>query len=308
MDNSLSKNISAYIKQENLPQDYMNLVEDYFKPLAQWMISRKQETTGLVIGINGGQGSGKSTLAGVLALILEAQGYKTVVLSIDDLYLSRQKRLQRAQTLHPLFSTRGVPGTHDVKLGVATLEQLISGEEHDVFLPQFDKSKDDLKPKDLWPCIQAPVDIVLFEGWCVATPPQMIEALCTPINALEAEEDKDASWRTLVNELLAGPYQQLFDKIDGLVFLKAPSFCSVLEWRSVQEQKTFKGRKNQAMDSLALQRFIQHYERLTRLNLEQLPALADVVLSLDARQKIIQATYKKGRKVSTHKKSPVANA
>ena len=40
------------------------------------------------------------------------------MLSLDDLYLPKAERLRLARDVHPLLATRGVPGTHDVALGV----------------------------------------------------------------------------------------------------------------------------------------------------------------------------------------------
>jgi hypothetical protein len=49
------------------------------------------------------------------------------VLSLDDLYRTRAERQAMARQVHPLFATRGVPGTHDVDLGLATIAALRRG-------------------------------------------------------------------------------------------------------------------------------------------------------------------------------------
>ena len=38
------------------------------------------------------------------------------VFSIDDFYKTKIDRLRMSKKKHPLFITRGVPGTHDLKL------------------------------------------------------------------------------------------------------------------------------------------------------------------------------------------------
>ena len=64
----------------------------------------------LCIGMNGAQGSGKSTLARFLQIYFqELHGLSVVILSLDDLYLTRADRIALAEEVHPLFKTRGVP-------------------------------------------------------------------------------------------------------------------------------------------------------------------------------------------------------
>ena len=68
--------------------------------------------------------------------------------------------------------------------------------------------------------------------------------------------------------------------------LKAPDFEHIYEWRSLQEQKLASSsehlEQNKVMNDTELQRFIQHYERISRHTLEHLPAQADVVLPVAA--------------------------
>src|SRR5688572_33095977 len=78
----------------------------------------------LAVGVCGAQGSGKSTVAAALKTLLEDRGITVAVISIDDLYLTRRERLALAESIHPLLRTRGVPGTHDVALGLETLRAL----------------------------------------------------------------------------------------------------------------------------------------------------------------------------------------
>ena len=68
------------------------------------------------VAIAGGQGSGKSTLAKLLAAASELLGRRAICASLDDFYLTHSERRTLAQQIHPLFATRGVPGTHDVGL------------------------------------------------------------------------------------------------------------------------------------------------------------------------------------------------
>jgi D-glycerate 3-kinase len=183
--------------------------------------------------------------------------------------------------VHPLLRTRGVPGTHDTKLGIHTLHDLAQAKK--VKLPRFDKARDDRRPEAAWETIEAPVDLVLFEGWCVGAKPQGLEALTQPINALEANEDVDGRWRRYVNDALGGEYQRLFAKIDLLVLLAAPSFDVVFKWRTQQEEELrsqTQGDRSGVMSDAQIARFIQHYERLTKHVLIEMPPRADLVIRL----------------------------
>ena len=246
----------------------------------------------LLLGINGAQGSGKSTLTKILQALLEKGFSKRVVsLSIDDLYLRRSEREQLARDIHPLLVTRGVPGTHDVALAKDLLSKLKQGTQQRITIPVFDKALDDRADEALWQQVSGPVDIAIFEGWCVGVAAEDSQALQKPINRLEAEEDPDGVWRNYVNEQLKGPYQELFSLIDKLIMMKVPSMENVFEWRSLQEQKLRVARQDETsatriMSEQALQRFIMHYERITRRSLQEMPERADVVLELNAEHQI----------------------
>ncbi len=211
-----------------------------------------------VYGLCGAQGSGKSTAIARLARRLRASGWRAATLSLDDLYLSRAARAALGAAVHPLFRTRGVPGTHDVALGGATLDALAAPGL--IALPRFDKAGDDPVDRSGWPRIAAPVDIVLFEGWCVGARPQPAAALERPVNALERDEDGDGRWRGHVNSALAGPYRRLFDRIDRLTLLAAPGFEVVAGWRREQEQ-ALRGAGAHVMADDAIDRFVAHYQR-----------------------------------------------
>lgn len=236
----------------------------------------------LVVGICGAQGSGKSTLADALAERLGEGGHPAAILSIDDLYLTQQERAQLARDVHPLLATRGPPGTHDVELGGAIIEALRQGRKCQ--LPRFDKAHDDRRPESEWPLAPADCAVLILEGWCLGALPQLANELQTPINALEADDDPHGIWRAYVNDALDGPYRQLFGQIDYLVFLQAPGFDVVLDWR-VQQEEQLRGESGgdgaRFMDRSQIARFIQYYERITRHLLTDMPGRADMVVTLD---------------------------
>ena len=273
-------------KQQNIGDDLTPFLNTFYIPFADWL--HKKQTTAkqtLIIGINGAQGSGKSTLATLLACILE-KGFalNTVILSIDDIYKTRQQRQIMARQVQPLFETRGAPGTHDTELGI----QLLSSFKHlkkgeTMTYPVFDKAKDDRAVQKDWPCCEGAIDIVFFEGWCVGAPAQKDSTIKNPINALERDEDSSCIWRKHVNNHLKTDYKELFTLLDYLIFLKIPSFDAILKWRGLQEQKLIA--KNQQEQHLmasqkSLRRFIQHFERLTRHQLDVLPDIAELTIHI----------------------------
>lgn len=290
----IEKLIKKIIRQFELPDAFARSAEDHFLPLISHL-GREMATRGIrLVGINGAQGTGKSTLAYLIQQVLGIGAARhSVILSIDDVYLTRAERQELASRIHPLLRTRGVPGTHDVELLRSCLDGLgglADGES--MRIPRFDKSSDDRLPEESWELVNGPVDLVILEGWCVGSPPQRPEELLQPVNALEREQDASSVWRSYVNEKLQGPYADIFARIDYQIFLQAPDFESVYRWRLEQEQKL--QAKHAAGDSLMtgdeILAFIQHYERLTRHNLRAVPALADVVLQL-GRDHQCEASY-----------------
>lgn len=237
-----------------------------------------------VFGISGLQGTGKSTLAAQVAVLARSRGLRAVVVSIDDFYLRKAERAALARDVHPLLATRGPPGTHDVALALRTLDALRAGGP--VALPRFDKLGDDRLAESRWERVDGPVDVVVFEGWFLATPPQDETGLAEPINALERDEDADGTWRRWCNTALARDYPPLWARIDALWFLQPPGFEVVPEWRWQQEQALQAGDPSRkAMDRAQVERFVQHYERTSRQALRTLPAIADRVVPLDARRR-----------------------
>lgn len=237
-----------------------------------------------ILGVCGAQGSGKSTLAEGLTQRLIEKGLRAGTLSIDDLYLSRAERARLGQIVHPLLVTRGVPGTHDAERGLRLLDAIRAGD--DVVLPRFDKATDDPAPTGT--PVKGPVDVLIFEGWCVGARAQDDAALMTPINALETERDPDVTWRRFVNLALATGYADLFARIDRLVLLAAPGFEVVRDWRIQQEHDLRRrvGEGGLTMSDAEIGVFIQHYERLTRHILSDMPAYADLTLRLDEHRRL----------------------
>lgn len=253
----------------------------------------------LVMGICGAQGSGKSTLSAQIERELGRAGLPAAVISIDDLYKTRAERARLAVSVHPLLGTRGVPGTHDVALGLDLIAALEQGRR--AAMPRFDKARDDRLPPETWPTAGPGLRVLILEGWFVGARPQPEAALREPVNALEQAEDRDGLWRRYANRALAGEYQDLFDRMDLLLLLAAPGWDVISGWRIEQEHRLVAAGGTGAgiMDDAAIARFVQHYERLTRHILAEMPARANIVAALAA-DRSVQNLSRRPRKAQGH--------
>ncbi len=285
-----------FLLEEQLPDNYEEVIFKWFKPLAEELhhvIRTKQKP--YIIGINGCQGSGKSTLSRLLThLLARIFNHPTVCFSLDDFYLTKQERLKLAADIHPLLVTRGVPGTHDMALLYDTLESLKS--KPITQIPVFDKASDDRAPIEMSHRVQGNPEVIIIEGWCLGLPAESVASLEHPINELEANEDPDGEWRNYVNQALLSHYQRLNCMIDTLVMLQAPGFDCVLKWRKEQEQKLKAAYPDstETFDDEALERFLQHFERLTIHGLTIVPQKAQVLFSLDEERTISELAFPKG--------------
>ena len=231
-----------------------------------------------VIGIVGAQGSGKTTLARAAA-----DAFGGAQISIDDVYLTRAQREQMAEDVHPLFLTRGPPGTHDLRLLTRLIKALGTARPDDkVLIPDFDKRGDDRRPVRDWRVFSGRPRAILIDAWCLGAVAEDEAALAEPINALEREQDADGRWRRAVNDFVAGSYADFAAKFDAIVFLRAPGFEVVLDWRAQQEADLLRvppGRLP-AHERARLAGFIQYFERVTRAMLAG-GVRADVTVQLD---------------------------
>jgi D-glycerate 3-kinase len=271
--------VDRWCAEEGIKRPSDALIEGFYVPMATWLADHVQGGT-LVVGINGAQGTGKSTLARLLQRLLgRMEELRAAILSLDDLYLAGAERTRRARTIHPLLATRGVPGTHDVELGLRVIRAIREGRP--VLVPRFDKATDEPYPTAQWPRWDGHCDVLLFEGWCVGARAQRAEDLEEPLNGLERLEDPTGEWRWYANRELAGPYQRLFAEIDLLVMLRPPDFEHVYAWREEQETKLRAASRGQSvMTPSAVRRFVMHFERLTRFMWEEMPQRADAVIEL----------------------------
>ena len=143
----------------------------------------------LLVGVVGLPGCGKSTLAA--SLIQALFDVPSIVVSLDDFYLPADERRARGLPL------RGPPGTHDLALLDAFLDQL-RGPVHTLLVPQFDRARELRRPplqKLFAPT--APLALCLIEGWFVGAPAPGYEPLSAALDRLiyldMAEDDARAA-------------------------------------------------------------------------------------------------------------------
>lgn len=213
-----------------------------------------------LIGVGGAQGSGKST---VCWLLEAANRGRFAHFSLDDVYLTRAEREALATEVHPLCTTRGPPSTHDLDLADRTIASLETPAGAKTPLPRFDKARDDRAPEETWHVFRGLPEAILVDAWCMGAKPLEAGDLSEPINALERNEDTDGVWRRFTAERLGEEYQTFFEGFDALIYLQAPSWEIVRVWRGQQEEQML-GRALTADEAAALDRFVMHYERITR--------------------------------------------
>ena len=233
------------------------------------------------IMIAGSQGSGKSSLSKLIKLYLEKFCYKSVVIiSMDDFYLSKSQRTQLSKNIHPLFLTRGVPGTHDLELMNKKIKQIFN-KEFPIYLPIFDKVSDSRK-RTYKKVLKA--DVVIFEGWCAGAQPVDQNYLQKNFNNLEKHKDKNFIWRNSYNKYL-NEYQKLFSQFNFFIYFQFNQWDHVLNWKYKQELELRDKKKDLGLKKY-LREFIQYYEKVSKWMHLKVPKYCNILIKLDAHQKI----------------------
>ena len=233
------------------------------------------------IMIAGSQGSGKSSLSKLIKLYLEKFCYKSVVIiSMDDFYLSKNQRTQLSKNIHPLFLTRGVPGTHDLELMNKKIGQIFN-KEFPIYLPIFDKVLDTRK-RTYKKVLKA--DVVIFEGWCAGAQPIDVNYLHKNFNNLEKHKDKNFIWRNSYNKYL-NEYQKLFSQFNFFIYFQFNQWDHVLNWKYKQELELRDKKKDLGLKKY-LREFIQYYEKVSKWMHLKVPKYCNILIKLDAHQKI----------------------
>jgi len=231
--------------------------------------------------IAGSQGSGKSSLSKLIKLYLEKFYYKSVIIiSMDDFYLSKKQRTRLSKNIHPLFLTRGVPGTHDLGLMNKKIKQILN-KEFPIYLPIFDKVSDARK-RTYQKVLKA--DVIIFEGWCAGAQPVDLNYLQKNFNNLEKHKDKNFIWRNSYNKYL-NEYQKIFSKFNYFIYFQFNQWDHVLNWKYKQELELRDKKKDLGLKKY-LREFIQYYEKVSKWMHLKVPKYCNILIKLDDHQKI----------------------
>ena len=265
-------------------------------PMSFWIEEKyKKKGKTLFLGLSGGQGSGKTTVSKILKIILKKYFKRKIeVISIDNFYKTSEERNKMSNITHPLFKTRGVPGTHDINL-INKFFYFVKKKKFKKFkIPKFSKTLDDRLKKKYWQSISQKPEIAILEGWCVGARHQSSNLLKKPINDLEKYQDKNMIWRKYVNQKLKNEYKKFFNNIDYLIFMKIPNFKMVFKWRFLQEKKLEKKPypQNKIMSYYGIKRFIMFYERITLQMVKDLSKSASLVIELKKNHGIKKILFK----------------
>jgi D-glycerate 3-kinase len=266
----------------------MRAIDQIYKVFDAWMSASGGRGGVPILAISGAQGSGKSYLANKLAA-----HFGGVHLSLDDVYLTKAQRLALATTLHPLHAVRGPPGSHDLGLLYEVITSLQQAKDTTIIpLPRFDKLADDRLPTSTWHHFEGRPKVIILEGWCLGAQPIGVEALKQPINVLEETHDQDAHWRNTWNAYLGTEYASFFANIHALLFLQAPDFQTVLNWRCEQEEGLLGIAKGTLPNDQRhrIAHFIAYFERLTRHMIAG-GVRATAIAHLDASREVTAISY-----------------
>ncbi len=214
-------------------------------PIFLWLLRMvaSSEQRPLMVGLSAPQGAGKTTLTKHLVELFEAQGIRALALSIDDFYLPHAQQLELAANYpdNPYLKYRGYPGTHDVPLGLHTLQALRDGV--DVELPSYDKSAFDGRGdrSQNKHHVEGRFDVVLLEGWMLGFKP-------VPVN--------DAAMEVINDKLVS--YQAWHALLEVMVCLTADDPLYVLRWRAEAEEAARKGGQP-ALDAAAIDDYVRRF-------------------------------------------------
>ncbi|KAL9584570.1 MAG: hypothetical protein Q9212_002033 [Teloschistes hypoglaucus] len=242
----------------------------------------------LFLGMNGVQGIGKTYLVSSIARNFRQANIATIVLSIDDFYLSNadQTRLATTHPDNPLIQHRGQPSTHDLDLATSTLASLRAGRETSI--PSYDKSafdgKGDRVPQSQWVKVNEKehqqVRLVILEGWCLGFRSLNDSSLRTAWEkaAVEARFKSTGYFGRLghnrledvryLNEALKG-YDVVTNQLDALIHLDAEDLQYVYAWR-LEQEATLRREKGCGMTDEEVTRFVDGYFPSYELSTEKL--------------------------------------
>lgn len=250
---------------------------DVWAPLSLTLAERVKKAPGFVQGITGPQGSGKSTLSKAVQTLARGLGVELGVLSIDDLYLGFEAR-EALRARVPELTFRGPPGTHDVELGIQTLDAVKAGKP--VRLPRFDKGLRDGAGDRVDSAPPSHCDGLLFEGWMIGVRPLPDPSVLSSRLATFSNRALDA-------------YLPLWARLDALWVLRPTEADASIGWRQRAEDERRRAGRG-AMSDAQIEDFVRYFQRalppeLFMEPLRQLP-LTDWTLHLDRTHRVVDVS------------------
>eukprot|EP01068_Selenidium_serpulae_P007396 Selendium_serpulae@DN4697_c0_g1_i3.p1 len=187
----------------------------------------------------------------------------------NDFYLSglEQDALAAKFPNNPLLKFRGNAGSHDLKLVNETLDALSTLKEGDAApIPFYDKSlrkgRGDRAPRESWPQIRGPVDIVFVEGWMFG----LLVLFCIAhhfgvgFEALDENNErlKNADVNVVEINRLLKAYNQWHSKMQAWIVVGIDDINVVFRWRKEQE-KAMKQSGKQGLTDEEVQDFVARF-------------------------------------------------
>ncbi|KAK6461252.1 P-loop containing nucleoside triphosphate hydrolase protein [Scheffersomyces coipomensis] len=237
----------------------------------------------LIVGLSGPQGSGKSYLAEHLLSNLKTlyPHLNIVQFSMDDLYLTHEEQSQLNEVAktkllnNGLLQGRGLPGTHDIALGLQIFQQLIesksNGSRHlPVKIPLYDKSafhgEGDRYDISKWQVIEKPIDIILFEGWFNGFEPLDSDQL--KLSYFTSDPSEILQRHKLfhleeINQTLKD-YSKVWRLFDKFIFINTSNIDNVYTWRIQQEHALIKA-TGKGMSDDKVVKFVDRYMPMYKL-------------------------------------------
>ena len=221
---------------------------------------------------------------------LTEHGLKAITVSIDDFYMPHsefQARKQTSPTL-TLHHGRGLPGTHDIALGLHVLSSLKQG-IFPVRIPRYDKSAyngvGDRCPESEWLSVQDCRDVVLFEGWMLG-----FRSITNASRLQTVADDFRVSIEQVeaINHHLQSYQEHWYPSLDAFVHLDTQDINIVYAWRLQQEQDLRQHSGKQCMADEEVKHFVDRFMICYRLYWPNLSLQPQSILSADRQHRCMQ--------------------
>ncbi|EIW69512.1 hypothetical protein TREMEDRAFT_17516, partial [Tremella mesenterica DSM 1558] len=226
----------------------------------------------LFVGLQGPQGCGKTTLCDQMISHLSSLGWKTAVLSLDDLYKTNAE-LKALSRKHPdiaLLAGRGPPGTHDIELAETVLHAVasINAKKETVHLPIFDKSlcagEGDRSEKTV--PIVGPLDVFVLEGWSMGFTPlssykleEIYSSPPPPLPGTAYHKNHPLADLMTLNSYLQEFSTEVYPLFSTMIAIQPTDYRNVFKWRLEQERNMKVRNGGKGMTDEQVEKFVERY-------------------------------------------------